>query len=71
MYIVFVARNLKEIIDQYVASELDVKIYMAALLIPLILLMCVRNLKLLAPLSLFSNVITFVGKLFLHKFEKG
>lgn len=45
---------------------MDVKIHMVILLLPVMLLMCVRNLKLLAPLSLFSNVITFVGKLLME-----
>lgn len=60
VYIVFVAKNIMEIVDAF-GVHWDIKIYMAILLVPLILLMCVRNLKLLAPLSLFSNAITFVG----------
>lgn len=60
VYIVFVATNVKQIVDYY-WIELDVKIHMVILLIPLILLICIRNLKLLAPFSQFANVITFVG----------
>ncbi|KAJ6640808.1 Proton-coupled amino acid transporter-like protein [Pseudolycoriella hygida] len=60
VYIVFVAANIKTIADT-LGFVVDVKIHMVILLVPLILLMCVRNLKLLAPLSLFSNGITFVG----------
>lgn len=60
VYIVFVATNVKQIVDYYLV-ELDVKIHMIILLIPLILLICIRNLKLLAPFSTFANVITFVG----------
>lgn len=61
-YIVFVATNVKQIVDYYVV-ELDVKIHMLILLIPLILLNCIRNLKVLAPFSSLANVITFIGKL--------
>lgn len=60
VYIVFVATNVKQIADHY-WGVLDVKIHMVILLIPLILLICIRNLKLLAPFSTFANVITFVG----------
>lgn len=54
------AENLKQFIDFY-WTELDVKYYMLMLLIPLILLICIRNLKLLAPFSTLGNLITFVG----------
>lgn len=60
MYIVFVAKNVKQIVDYY-WIDLNVEIYMLILLVPLILLICIRNLKLLAPFSSFANVITFVG----------
>lgn len=60
VYIVFVATNVKQIVDHYLV-ELDVKIHMVILLIPLILLICIRNLKLLAPFSQFANIITFIG----------
>lgn len=62
VYVVFVAANVKEMVDN-LGYVMDVKIHMVILLLPVMLLMCVRNLKLLAPLSLFSNVITFVGRL--------
>ncbi|XP_065332767.1 proton-coupled amino acid transporter-like protein CG1139 [Cloeon dipterum] len=61
VYIVFVASNIKEVIDVYVESSLDLRWYMLALLLPLILLNYVRNLKLLAPFSTVANLLTFVG----------
>uniref|UniRef100_A0A1B0D729 Amino acid transporter transmembrane domain-containing protein n=1 Tax=Phlebotomus papatasi TaxID=29031 RepID=A0A1B0D729_PHLPP len=60
VYIVFVATNIKQLVDYY-WMELDVKIHMLIILMPLIGLNCIRNLKLLAPFSSFANVITFVG----------
>jgi proton-coupled amino acid transporter len=61
VYIVFVATNIKQVVDEYQESELDVRLYMVMLLLPLILINWVRNLKLLAPFSSFANLVTFVG----------
>uniref|UniRef100_A0A7G3ABM4 Putative amino acid transporter n=1 Tax=Lutzomyia longipalpis TaxID=7200 RepID=A0A7G3ABM4_LUTLO len=60
VYIVFVATNIKQLVDYYWV-DFDVKLHMLILLLPLIGLNCIRNLKLLAPFSSFANVITFVG----------
>ncbi|CAG2064085.1 unnamed protein product, partial [Timema podura] len=60
VYIVFVATNIKQVGDKYY-REMNVKIYMLILLGPLILINYIRNLKLLAPFSIFANIITFVG----------
>lgn len=62
VYVLFVATNIKKLMDIF-DNSIDVKVYVASLLLPFILLMCVRNLKLLAPFSLFSNFLTFAGKL--------
>lgn len=59
VYIVFVARNIKELVDVW--YKLEVEYYILMLLLPLIALNCIRNLKLLAPFSTAANVITFVG----------
>lgn len=59
VYIVFVAKNIKEFADQW--YNIPVEYHMLILLLPLILLNCIRNLKLLAPFSTLANVITFIG----------
>lgn len=41
--------------------ELDLEIYMAILLLPLIIVNYIRNLKFLAPFSTLANVIMFTG----------
>ncbi|XP_049812110.1 proton-coupled amino acid transporter-like protein CG1139 isoform X1 [Schistocerca nitens] len=60
VYIVFVASNIKQVVDLYF-EEISVRLYMLMLLLPLILMNWVRNLKLLAPFSTLANVVTFVG----------
>lgn len=60
VYVVFIADNVREIVAAHF-GDLDVKIHMLIWALPLMGLMCIRNLKLLAPFSLASNFITFVG----------
>lgn len=59
-YVVFVAYNVKQVTDHYY-DGLDLRIYMAILLLPFILVNWVRNLKFLAPFSTVANILTFVG----------
>ncbi|CAO1305140.1 unnamed protein product [Diamesa hyperborea] len=59
-YIVFVATNVKQIVDVY-WIQLDVKIHMLIILLPLIAINCIKNLKVLAPFSQLANIITFIG----------
>ncbi|KAF2878967.1 hypothetical protein ILUMI_27206 [Ignelater luminosus] len=59
VYVIFVAANLKELIDVYLPEKLAIELYTLFLLIPFILILSIPNLKWLAPFSLFSNVITF------------
>ncbi|XP_071855811.1 proton-coupled amino acid transporter-like protein acs [Bombus fervidus] len=60
VYTVFIATNLQLALKTYV-SDIDVRLYMLAILIPLILVNWIRNLKFLAPCSTVANFITFVS----------
>uniref|UniRef100_A0A8D8WBX1 Proton-coupled amino acid transporter 4 n=1 Tax=Cacopsylla melanoneura TaxID=428564 RepID=A0A8D8WBX1_9HEMI len=60
VYIMFVATNIKPVTDTYI-KEMDVRVLMVLLLLPLIGINSIRNLKLLAPFSQLANVITFIG----------
>ncbi|KAL1456406.1 hypothetical protein WDU94_001137, partial [Cyamophila willieti] len=60
VYIMFVATNIKPVTDTYI-KEMDVRVVMVLLLLPLIGINSIRNLKLLAPFSQLANVITFIG----------
>lgn len=42
-------------------SDIDLRLYMLAILLPLILVNWIRNLKFLAPCSTVANFITFIG----------
>ncbi|KAK4017027.1 hypothetical protein OUZ56_031983 [Daphnia magna] len=57
VYLVFTSTNLQAVIEYYTDIRWNVRIYMCILTIPLIFLNWIRNLKLLAPVSLFANVL--------------
>lgn len=61
VYMVFVGGNLKKVIDPNLASELDIRYYMAALIPFLLILSLVRNLKYLAPFSMLANFLIFIA----------
>ncbi|CAL8122208.1 unnamed protein product [Orchesella dallaii] len=59
VYFVFVAENLKQVIEHHSQSSWTLQSYIALLLFPMILLSYIRDLKLLAPFSTLANV--FMG----------
>ncbi|KAL1517835.1 hypothetical protein ABEB36_001549 [Hypothenemus hampei] len=63
VYIVFVATNVKQVVDFYTPKEyhFNSRLYMASMLPPLILINLIRNLKLLSPLSMIANVLVATG----------
>lgn len=74
VYIVFIAKNLQQVVNYYTSAEnhLDIRIYMVALLPPLILMILIRKLKYLSPLSMIANVLvaTSVGITFYYVFSE-
>ncbi|XP_061388578.1 proton-coupled amino acid transporter-like protein CG1139, partial [Musca vetustissima] len=60
VYFLFVALNVKEVIDHYLI-KLDVRIYLMLVLIPMVPLNLVKNLKYLTPVSLFAAILTVTG----------
>ncbi|XP_035772552.1 proton-coupled amino acid transporter-like protein pathetic isoform X1 [Anopheles albimanus] len=61
IYIVFVATNIKQVVDHYTQSYWDVRIYILLLLAPLILINLIRKLKYLTPFSMIANVLIATG----------
>lgn len=61
VYNVFVAKNLKQVIDQYSTIHMDIRWYILLSLAPLILINLIRNLKHLAPLSTVANFLMAVS----------
>lgn len=61
VYVVFVASNIKSVVDYYLETPVDVRLCMLIILLPLILINYVRNLKYLAPFSVVANAITMVS----------
>lgn len=61
VYTVIVGTNFQQVIEHHTQTYLDQRVYIAALLLPLILLGCIPNLKYLAPVSMFANLCMGVG----------
>lgn len=63
VYNIFVAQNIKDVVEAYAGEEPEsyIRYYLLALLLPLILLNLIRNLKHLAPCSSVANICFFVG----------
>lgn len=61
VYTVIVANNFQQVINHYVENEVSLRVCIAALLIPLILLSWIPNLKYLAPISMIANLFMGVG----------
>lgn len=60
-YSVIVAKNFNYVIEHYVGYEINIRLTVALLLVPLIILAYVPNLKYLAPVSMLANVFMSVG----------
>ncbi|XP_052892321.1 proton-coupled amino acid transporter-like protein pathetic [Anopheles moucheti] len=61
VYTVIIATNFQQVIEYYYGSPLNLRVMIALLLVPLILLSWVPNLKYLAPVSMVANVFMGVG----------
>lgn len=61
VYFVFVAVNLQEVVEHYF-FRMDIRIYLLITLIPMIMLNFLKNLKYLAPVSLFASFLTVIGE---------
>uniref|UniRef100_A0A146MHN7 Proton-coupled amino acid transporter 1 n=1 Tax=Lygus hesperus TaxID=30085 RepID=A0A146MHN7_LYGHE len=73
IYVVFISKNLKEIIDYYQdpKDRIATTWYMISTIIPLVLINWVRNLKYLAPFSIVGSTATFIsfGIIFYYIFQ--
>ncbi|XP_055538168.1 proton-coupled amino acid transporter-like protein pathetic isoform X1 [Wyeomyia smithii] len=61
VYTVIIATNFQQVIEHYTGSEMNLRVMIAMLLVPLILLSWIPNLKYLAPVSMVANVFMCVG----------
>lgn len=63
VYIVFVAKNIRQVVEHVTNHQFDVdiRLYMAVLL-PLLIVIClIRNLKFLSPLSMIANILVAIS----------
>lgn len=68
VYFVFVAANIREVVAHYY-FDLDTRIYLLLLLIPMVLLNLVKNLKYLTPISLIAAFLTVAGEFYKTDFN--
>ncbi|CAG0895414.1 unnamed protein product [Cyprideis torosa] len=68
VYIVYVASNLKKILDPRFQEEISIYAYTAMTLVPFILLSWIRNLKLLAPVSMVANLLMALSLIFIFRY---
>lgn len=61
VYNVFVATNIKQVVEFYCEIDLNIRWYIAMLLLPLILINLIRSLKFLAPFSMIANIFVATG----------
>lgn len=60
IYVMFIANGIKTLCDNI--FEASVQMHMLILIIPLILLNCIKNLKYLTTLVAFANILIFIGE---------
>ncbi|XP_049884770.1 proton-coupled amino acid transporter-like protein pathetic [Pectinophora gossypiella] len=64
VYTVIIAQNILQVAAHYMnvtEQEIEIRIFIIALLLPLILMVWIRNLKYLAPVSMLANFLMAVG----------
>lgn len=58
---VIIAKNFAQVVDYYLGYNINLRIYIAVLLVPTIILAYVPNLKSLAPVSMLANIFMGLG----------
>uniref|UniRef100_A0A1B6FUZ6 Amino acid transporter transmembrane domain-containing protein n=1 Tax=Cuerna arida TaxID=1464854 RepID=A0A1B6FUZ6_9HEMI len=61
VYTVLIGTNFEQVVEYYFDVQLDLRVYILALLLPLILMSWVPNLKSLAPVSMVANLFMGLG----------
>lgn len=61
VYTVIIATNFQQVIEHYTGNPMNLRVMIALLLVPLVLLSWIPNLKYLAPVSMVANVFMCLG----------
>lgn len=61
VYFVFVAQNLKIVVDHHVSGTVDYHVIMAIIVVPMLGLCSITNLRVLSPVSMLANVLQMLG----------
>lgn len=60
-YIAFLAANMKSLVEEHWDFSTPQRIYMLFFVVPAVLLMCIPDLKVLAPFSTVANICVLTG----------
>ncbi|XKL66369.1 hypothetical protein PGB90_009789 [Kerria lacca] len=60
IYIIFISSNVKQLLDYYLQDDINLRLIMLYVVLPMVLVCWIRNLKLLAPLSAVANIILII-----------
>ncbi|KAG8274812.1 proton-coupled amino acid transporter-like protein CG1139 [Homalodisca vitripennis] len=60
-YVIFIGQSMKHIAEPRLVENLDLRIYLLIIFVPVVLINYIRNLKRLTPVSFVANILTIIA----------